>query len=109
MMSAGDTHPEPGETKRSTVLLTLRLLTHLNEYLHFLDFHLPFPQLFLPGTLAVFVGVSGRSALVPLSTLTASSCKHTTSVIQYSFLEFFHETSHFLDRRARFWSSLLPC
>lgn len=56
-------------------VLTLRLLTHLNEYRHFLDFHLPLPQLFLPGALAVFVGVSGRSALVPLSTLTASSCK----------------------------------
>lgn len=54
-------------------VLTLRLLTHLKEYLHFLDFHLPLPQLFLPGALAVFVGVSGRSALVPLSTLTASS------------------------------------
>lgn len=54
-------------------LVTLRLLTHLKEYLHFLDFHLPLPQLFLPGTLAVLVGVSGRSVLVPLSTLTASS------------------------------------
>lgn len=53
--------------------LTLRLLTHLKEYLHFFDFHLPFPQLFLPGALAVFVGVSGRSAFVPLSMLTASS------------------------------------
>lgn len=58
------------------VLLTRRLLTHLKEYLHFLDRHLPFPQLFLPGALAVLVGVSGRSALVPLSTLTASSCRH---------------------------------
>lgn len=52
---------------------TFRLLTHLKENLHFLDFHLPLPQLFLPGALAVFVGVSGRSVLVPLSTLTASS------------------------------------
>lgn len=60
--------------QRLVCVLTLRLLTHLKEYLHFLDFHLPFPQLFLPGALAVLVGVSGRSALVPLSTLTASSC-----------------------------------
>lgn len=40
-----------------------------------MDFHLPLPQLFLPGALAVLVGVSGRSVLVPLSTLTASSWK----------------------------------
>lgn len=58
---------------------TLRLLTHLKEYLHFLDFHLPLPQLFLPGALAVLVGVSGRSALVPLSTLTASSYKNQSN------------------------------
>lgn len=57
---------------------TLRLLTHLKEYLHFFDFHFPFPQLFLPGALGVFVGVSGRSVLVPLSILTASSWKHKT-------------------------------
>lgn len=60
------------------VELTLKLLTHLKEYLHFLDFHLPLPQLFLPGAFAVLVGVSGRSALVPLSTLTASSCTQVT-------------------------------
>lgn len=53
---------------------TLRLFTHLKEYLHFFDFHFPFPQLFLPGALGVFVGVSGRSVFVPLSILTASSC-----------------------------------
>lgn len=63
-------------TARTASGLTLRLLTHLKEYLHFFDFHLPLPQLFLPGALDVFVGVSGRSALVPLSTLTASSWKH---------------------------------
>lgn len=66
-----------------TSVLTLRLLTHLNEYLHFLDFHLPLPQFFLPGALTVFVGVSGRSALVPLSTLTASSCKHKKGVDRF--------------------------
>lgn len=53
---------------------TLRLFTHLKEYLHFFDFHFPFPQLFLPGALGVLVGVSGRSVFVPLSILTASSC-----------------------------------
>lgn len=56
-------------------LHTLRLFTHLKEYLHFFDFHFPFPQLFLPGAFGVFVGVSGRSVLVPLSILTASSYK----------------------------------
>ena len=54
---------------------TLRLFTHLKEYLHFFDFHFPFPQLFLPGAFGVFVGVSGRSVFVPLSILTASSYK----------------------------------
>lgn len=70
---------KPGLNKLFSLfsVLTLRLLTHLKEYLHFLDFHLPLPQLFLPGALAVLVGVSGRSALVPLSTLAASSYKCT--------------------------------
>lgn len=61
-----------------TSFLTLRLLTHLKEYLHFFDFHLPLPQLFLPGAFAVLVGVSGRSVFVPLSMLTASSFNTTT-------------------------------
>lgn len=78
-------------------VLTLRLLTHLKEYLHFLDFHLPLPQLFLPGALAVLVGVSGRSALVPLSTLTASSCnqqqhKQTCYLMQNHLLNMRIET-----------------
>lgn len=68
------------EGKHLVEVHTLRLLTHLKEYLHFLDFHLPLPQLFLPGALAVLVGVSGRSALVPLSTLTASSYESKTQV-----------------------------
>jgi len=59
---------------------TFRLFTHLKEYLHFFDFHFPFPQLFLPGALGVFVGVSGRSVLVPLSILTASSWKHANYI-----------------------------
>lgn len=68
-------------------LLTLRLFTHLKEYLHFLDFHLPFPQLRRPGALAVLVGVSGRSTLVPLSTLTASSCQWGRSVSDYGIVQ----------------------
>lgn len=69
---------------------TFRLLTHLKENLHFLDFHLPLPQLFLPGALAVFVGVSGRSVLVPLSTLTASSWRIKKKKRNVNCVEYIH-------------------